>query len=98
MAYEIDYDILLDTKNTKEAQQVYQKRTKVFEETLQEYNQILDRIITNAVKEGELNKALRCFQKATKKLEGELQVISKQAKTCVSDFRQDMKGADNYTF
>lgn len=98
MAYEIDYDIIVDTENIKDAEQFYQSRAKVFEDTLKEYNLILDRILTNAVKEGELNKALKCFQTATKKLEGELQAMANQAKTCGSEFRSDMKGADNYTF
>lgn len=98
MAYEIGYDIIVDDDKCASICNEYQSRADKFEEHLEEFIKIIERISTEAISEGDVSKRLDDFKKQVEGLKGEAKNIANDAKTQNGTFLGDFDTADNCLF
>lgn len=98
MAYEIGYDIIINDDEIEMIKGEIIARAETFEENVKTLNEIVERIVAEGIKKGEISNKLSRFSGEVSNLTTHLRDIAKEVTTQSDNFLQDIDTADSCLF
>ncbi|WP_075718708.1 hypothetical protein [Roseburia sp. 499] len=91
-------DLIIDDEYCTTMGNYFETQGQILNTMVKDYIAALEKVRKNAIKSGEVAKALDVYITYAKKLDGQMEEISVIAKKQVSDFLTQVDSADEYLF
>ena len=98
MANGIGYDLIVKDDNCESIANEYYKLGNRFEEYVNRYSDILNRVANEGVKSGKVHDNLLRCNEAVNGLKNQGKELTINAEICANEFLQDMDTADSYLY
>ena len=98
MANSIGYDLIVHDDNCQALSNEYYKLGERFEEYINRYSDILNRVANDGIRSGQVHDNLLRFIESVNGLKNQGKELAINAEKCANEFLVDMDTADSYLY